>query len=516
MRTVWSRFFGSAIPFANDSSGRVGFPRSDSDEAASSELTPSDQHSDIEPGGAADGANSVDSVANSFDSIGQRNEALRNQLDSVEIAFRNVEQIRTHFRSILGPIDEMLRDFERTKASLHDVTLKLATLTEAHARLAQEHTSVVSERDALIEQRDNLDRESRETGQSLRNFEATLEEAKRTIDEQASKIDRLDRDLETASRRIPELCEEIEALQTTLEVREKVLMDTEQRRAALFDQHNMAQQEDRALRTRIEEQSKQLFRATRQLAELETRHAEASRRAGELEGALAVESAAVVTLRNQYQAEMDDHRASFAALQVNLSATGARAAAAERLLGEARQELREQLSEVRQLQRQQLDSASAAKAQEKRYAELDRDHSAARSQLAELEASSIMLADRFGALTKEHRNREAALQRAEEKTDVLEARVSELTNALQSQRAQHEAKTTQLSERIEAEAMARALAEGALQTARRDRMSLQRELANLKDGMVAKAVETPPAQDGETESTVPAAPRSIDVTRLLL
>ena len=202
------------------------------------------------------------------------------------MAFRNVEQIKGQFHEILSPIDALLSDIERTKAALHDTTLKLAAATWAHDQLRQDHVGVVSERDSIAEHRDNLLTDNRQLAVVGRNADSALGEAQLAIGDRTLKIERLERELESASRRILSLSDETQQLRAGLDAKEKALADVEQKRASLFDQHNIAQQEGRALRTKIEDQSAQLSKISRQSSDLEARHNEVSRRAGELEAAL--------------------------------------------------------------------------------------------------------------------------------------------------------------------------------------------------------------------------------------
>ena len=307
MTTVWNKLFGNAMPAANDAPDYVAVePSHTANELAEPNMFAHLSLSELEDSppaaeSARASAAKTNGASDTFDSIGQRNEALRNQLDSIELAFRNVEQIKGHFHEILSPIDQLLRDIERTKASLHDATQKLAAANGAHEQLRQDHAGVISERDSVAEQRDNLQTENRQLAQSLRNADSSLGEAQLGISERTLKVERLERELESASRRILSLSDETQTLRASLDAKEKALADVEQKRAALFDQHNMAQQEGRALRNKIEDQSSQLSKVSRQFSDLDVRHGEVSRRAMELETSLTQESAAHAKLKNQHQ-----------------------------------------------------------------------------------------------------------------------------------------------------------------------------------------------------------------------
>jgi septal ring factor EnvC (AmiA/AmiB activator) len=64
-----------------------------------------------------DSALKYEKLSSNFDSIGQRNEALRAQLESIEFSFRDIEAIRTQFHDALTTVDRTLVEIERTKVA---------------------------------------------------------------------------------------------------------------------------------------------------------------------------------------------------------------------------------------------------------------------------------------------------------------------------------------------------------------------------------------------------------------
>src|SRR6476620_1220883 len=77
-------------------------------------------------------------VSCNFDSIGQRNETLRAQLESIEFSFRDIEAIRTLFHESLTSIDQILVETERTKVAHLEAERKLENLTAANDRLQRD------------------------------------------------------------------------------------------------------------------------------------------------------------------------------------------------------------------------------------------------------------------------------------------------------------------------------------------------------------------------------------------
>jgi hypothetical protein len=87
----------------------------------------------------------------------------------------------------------------------------------------------------------------------------------------------------------------------------------------------------------------------------------------------------------------------------------------------------------------------------------------------EVEAAHVAAVDQSATLAKSLKDKEAALQRAEQKIVTLEASVEVHKRTTIGERALFEEKITGLTEQLEAQSAARLLAEGALQTARQER-----------------------------------------------
>ena len=89
--------------------------------------------------------------------------------------------------------------------------------------------------------------------------------------------------------------------------------------------------------------------------------------------------------------------------------------------------------------------------------------------LAEIADHPPAAVEQSATLAKSLKDREAALQRAEQKIATLEAGVEEQKRATIGELALFEEKIARFTEQLEAESAARLFAEGALQTAREER-----------------------------------------------
>ena len=508
MSTVWNKLFGNGPIAANDEAAQGAGPASGAPATTAAEPARTTSGLVGAPPRPTDIRLSTD---DSFDAIGQRNETLRNQLDGIAESFRDIENIRGQFEAIISPIARLLRDLEEARSNLEESRQRHASLSIAHDELQREQRATAKDRDALVEQRDSLQIENRQLHHASREVESSLAEAQIAVNDGSLKIANLERSLEGAILRARGLEEANAAMRATLDDREKALTDVEQRRAFLSHQFELAEEEGRALRGQLEEQSHETSKMARLHAEVDAQRNEFARKASELEGQLALESGAHAKLRSTRQDESEAHRIHVGSLSGELSAARARAETAERLLAEARQELRDKLQEMRTSERRALDVEAHAQNQAKKQAELARELAAAKQRLTEVEASRASLIEKSSGLAKAAKAGENALQRADEKIALLETRLAESANAAQLQRAQFEAKLAQLGEQAQSESAARAYAEGALQSARRERLSMQRELVARRGGRLPEGEAWEPAADAQATSDAPQGAESVMV-----
>src|ERR1019366_6141043 len=219
--------------------------------------------------------------------------------------------------------------------------------------------------------------------------------------------------------------------------------------------------------TRRLTESENTLTATRaQLGKVETNYAEAYAERGRL-------GAALDDAKEQHQAERNS-------LNMRLDALQSRSTTAERLLSEARQNLIARTEEVRAFDRKSVEATIARNNSEKRLAQIEAAHEARERQIKDLEQSRTALTERNNAATKTLKTREIALARAEEKIAALTERNGHLEADVQVSRTNIEKRVEDLNSALQRERMERAVAEGALEAARKDNTRLQSEGAALR------------------------------------
>ena len=496
MGTVWDKLFGNNPAPANDS--RALAIRYEPGEETPAAKPPSVIASlgALASGGEARGGEATPKslrVARTFDSIGRRNEALRTHLDTIEFSFRNIEAIRSQFYDALAPIDQTLEEIERTKVAHLEAERKFEGLTDAYDRLRADHAALTVDRNALAVRHEESSGRVKDLEKAIAAAEAAASEARAGLADRRAKLERTERELEDNKRRLHTVSEQLPALRAEFADKEKRLQEVEQQRAALQDQNVLMTQENRSLRTRIDEFVANGSKLNRQLSDLESRRDDLTHRVGELEATLAQETQAHGKLKNAHLDAAESHRLIASNLREELGAMTSRSEAAERLLTEARENLRQRDAEIRGFEQRALENSLAAKSKDAALADLEKDLVSARALHAEVEAVRAALDQRSAELAKALEAKEAALQRAEQKIVALEGRTSEQSKTLEGERAAFETSLAKLKEELEAERSARAFADGALQAARQERGSRRHEA----DGAGAGAPKEPPAPAAE-------------------
>jgi chromosome segregation ATPase len=409
-------------------------------------------------------------VARTFDSIGRRNEALRVQLDSIECSFQNIEAIRAHFHDALTPIDQTLGEIERTKVAELEAERKLESLSAAHERLNGDRAELAVERDALAAAQDKLLARVADLERMVVGAEAAASEARSALAEQSARLEQMERELEDNRSGLHAASEQLTTIRGGFAAKESRFQEVERQRATLNDHCDLLTQENATLRTRVEEFVVNTSKLGRQYIDLKDQRDELKRRLKEVEISFAQEKAAHETLRASHLDAIEAQRLSEANLQERFVAATTRLEAAERLLAEARVGLHEQDTAIREFEQQSLEKSVAAKSLQAQIGDLEKDLASAQALHVEVEVARAAAVEQSATLSKSLTNKEATLQRAEQKIAMLETSAGEHKKATVCERALFEETIARLTGRLEAESAARLLAEGALQTARQERI----------------------------------------------
>ena len=442
-------------------------------------------------------------------SIGRDNELLRNLLSDTGRKIGELEELKHSFERLVSPVNGALRALEQEKSLALNLSAQLDEQRRAFDALRDQFYAVEKKANQLEAELEKLQNElelARESGRATESERLQLAEGNKARDVQ---IADLMRRLEQETAQSHSASESRSALQGQVDRAEKRIVELEGELAAAREhtallegeRQSVQQALDQALAetarlTRRMSESENTLSATRaQLARIEANYAEASSDRGRL--AVALDEA-----KEQHQSERNT-------LTMRLDGMQSRAATAERLLAETRQALIARTEEARSFDRKAVEASIARTAAERRLQQLESAQEGRERQIRDLETTRNTLTDNNGALSKTLRAREMALSRAEEKVAELTARTAQLEADLRVSRSAVDKRIEDLRTSLERERLDRAVADGALEGARKDNDRLHAELARLRTSLGRGPAEEAAKPEEPVEEAPPLAAETI-------
>lgn len=439
-------------------------------------------------------------TAENFSDIGSRmgeeNEALRNLLSDTGRKIGELDELKEAFDKIVAPFNSTLRALELEKSQSLGLTGMLAESRTSYETLRTEFYQIERKATALESEAEKL-REDLELARELnRGLESTRIELLDGISARAVQISELERQLaqETSQRR--SLGEARRTAQDQLDAAEKRIVELEGELAAAREKLALLEDEKRSLQAGIDQALNETARLTRRLTESENTLTATRAQLGKVESSFAEAYTERGRLSSALDESKEQHQAERNSLNMRLDALVSRAATAERLLAEARQNLLARTEEVRAFDRKSVEATISRNNAEKRLAQIEASHEQRERQIKDLEQARVALTERNNAMTKTLKARETALARADEKIAALTERNGHLEADVQVSRTNIEKRVEDLNSALQRERMERAVVEGALEAARKDNSRLQSEVGALRSTLRrgAPLIEAPEPQ----------------------
>lgn len=412
--------------------------------------------------------------------MGEENEALRNLLSDTGRKIGELDELKEAFEKIVAPFNSTLRALEVEKSQTLGLSGMLAESRASYDTLRTEFYQIERKATALESEAEKLREDLELARESNRGLESTRIELLDGISARAVQISELERQLaqETSQRR--SLGEARRTAQDQLDAAEKRIVELEGELAAAREKLALLDDEKRSLQAGIDQALNETARLTRRLTESENTLTATRAQLGKVEASFAEAYAERGRLSSALDESKEQHQAERNSLNMRLDALVSRAATAERLLAEARQNLLARTEEVRAFDRKSVEATISRNNAEKRLAQIEASHEQRERQIKDLEQARVALTERNNAMTKTLKARETALARADEKIAALTERNGHLEADVQVSRTNIEKRVEDLNSALQRERMERAVVEGALEAARKDNSRLQSEVAALR------------------------------------
>ena len=408
--------------------------------------------------------------------VGEDNETLRNLLIDTDRRIGALDDLKAAFRSLVEPIGAALQALEQEKTENVGLRNALAELRTGHDSLRGDYSALEKRAAELESTGEEVRRELALTQQTVRALEADKAELASEIVATRSEIANLESQLAQEAANGRALSEANQILVEHANAADKRIVELQSETAQTREKMLLLENDKRSLQTALDQTLAETSRLSRRLTESENALTAARARLEQLDISLAAAENERATLATARDEANERHQSETYALNLRLEALRSRAATAEQLLAEVRQTLVARTEEIRGLERKVVEGNIARTNTEKTVERLTTARDTLDSKARDLEQGRAALLERSNNQAEALKARETSLGHAEQKIKMLTDRIAEMEAEANAYRAKAERRIDELSASLQRERVELAVAQGALETTRRDYTRLQRDI----------------------------------------
>ncbi len=412
--------------------------------------------------------------------IGGDNETLRNLLLDANAKIGELDTIKAAVAKLADPVSKTLRAFEAEKSEKISIQSVLNNTRTAYGKLRNQLAELEKKSAASEAECRQLRQELTSTQNQLHTAEATRAEIAIDVAARREQIIDLESRLAHETAECKALREENRRLDERLCAADKRIIVLESDLNAARQRLLLAEDEKRAQQSSLDKLSAEAARLARTLAETEAALNTTQGRLRHVEANFAEVTNERTRLAGALDSANERHEHDLTSQRTRFDALNSRAAATDKLLGEAREHLLARAEEIRGYDRRISDIANERDALQARVSDLETERLVRESEFKEIDQSRATLMERSGALTRAYTAKEAALARAEDANASLKERIAALEATLANEKQSAENTIQELNASVQREKLERAVVEGALESGRKDFARLMREVMTLQ------------------------------------
>jgi chromosome segregation ATPase len=400
--------------------------------------------------------------------IGEDNESLRNLLLDTEDQFGAIHELEDTFRKLVQPLHGVFTTLEKEKANNSSLNGSLATLRSSHEQLHRDFLELSKKSSELESANQDLTQKMETALQKARDTEADRSRVSHELASTRATLAATTKQLADQINKADVFNQEKARLIQRADAADKTIVALEAEGVGAHGRIALLENDKSTLQAALDKTLGESSRISQQLAETESALAVARSNIQKLEGDVAAAEAD----RNKFSAECDEakerRQSDIYALELKFDGLRSRAETAEKMLAGVREELAARTDEHRADEAKLFEASVAEGKAEKQIEHLsgliaDRDQ-----QIAALEQEIVGWSEKYKTLSESVQTTEDSLALARRQTASLTEEVDKLQGAAAMFRLKAEEDFLQLSATVEHERSERAMAEAALERARRD------------------------------------------------
>ncbi|MGE0564182.1 MAG: hypothetical protein AB7O50_06665 [Pseudolabrys sp.] len=412
--------------------------------------------------------------------IGGENEALRNLLLNASTKLSELDLIKDAVGKLVDPVNKALKDFESEKSEKAGLQTVLTNTRAAYAKVKGEVAELEKRTAEIEKERNELRQDLLAAQHQLRVIETAKSELSVEIAARQAEIAELQATLQQEAAQAKTAREEAHRLDQRLTGADKRIVALESDVNNTRQRLVLSEDERHNLQTSLDKSVAEAARLSRRLAEAENIINALQGRLRHTEGSLAEANTERSRLATMLDELKERHAAELTTQQLRFDAMQSRAASADKLLGETREQLAQRSEEIRQYDRRYGELTQAYETLSARLTDTEAERQQRDADVDDLERTRTTLIERSSALAKAFTAKETALARAEETIQSQAERIAYLENQTQARNQDIEQQIEELNAALRREKLERSVVEGALETARKDFARLMREVLTLQ------------------------------------
>lgn len=419
----------------------------------------------------------------SLDLLGEQNETIRSQIGHIGTRLEELANLKQDFTSLHESIASIIIEHPQLQAHVVEKDELLKRERESVMRLDREQRSLTAETARLTEELARLTAQSETLAQTLKQREDEAQQVRSELRDREALAADLEKQLGAETDRSRVFADENQAFRAEVQEADRTIVRLERDLSEARDALNVLQNDYQNARDLLEDQSARLAALNRSYTEQEHQLEAARHWGADLEAKLEAEQATSKRLESERDTDRAQLRTTLASEEVKLEGLRSRVRVTENILEQAREQLRARGEQIKTSERALRDATLERQAAERKLQAVQQDLAREALLASDAEKARLLLSDRCDMLTKALAAKDNALVNADEKIDSLSRKIEQLTADSDGLRESLEHRIRKLSDELNSERSERALAQGALESARRTRADVERELFQMRKGL---------------------------------
>jgi crescentin len=401
--------------------------------------------------------------------IGARFELVNEKLENAQQVAEQIRGLITLIGDLRGPIFEEFRERRIEHAELQALLSTAEAMRTRVEELERDNVELTARSAGAEAALADVESRFNASETALRSRDVEIEQLKVERAERRAQLTELEEAHAAAASRVADLEEETTSLRARAEQSERRYRESEAVAGKLQQDRVLAEQEHAVLQKRLEQSNSENVALSGRVTYLEEQLASERKRTLDLEGARLAAEAEVTKVSRMFEGKIDAQRGDISQLEARLEAATARITKFDELNTSLTQRLADASLRQKVLEDEKLvlvlsqeRAVATANAREQEADTLRRD-------FLSLEAARAAAVERADELARLASSRETAAKRAERQIVLLKEKLETTQADFARKRAVMDERLSKMQTQYERERAERAIVEGALETARRER-----------------------------------------------